>query len=36
MVDTIKEVTGVDFWPHMTDEEVSAPLQKKRRKLKIQ
>ncbi|BAU26163.1 lysyl-tRNA synthetase class II [Aneurinibacillus soli] len=21
MVDSIKEVTGVDFWPHMTDEE---------------
>ena len=24
MVDAIKEVTGVDFWPHMTDEEARA------------
>ena len=24
MVDAIKEVTGVDFWSHMTDEEARA------------
>ena len=30
MVDAIKEVTGVDFWPQMTDEEARAIAKEKR------
>ena len=30
MVDAIKEDTGADFWPHMTDEEARAIAKKRR------